>query len=47
MVDSFFELRMNSLYTTLEEIEKEIHWSLEDIKKIYKDIDNTIGLSHR
>jgi len=46
-LDSTYELRMNSLLTTIEEIEKEISTTLADIKKIAEDIDNKVGLEHR
>lgn len=46
-LDSTYELRMNSLLTTIEEIEKEISLTLEDIKKVAEDIDNKVGLEHR
>lgn len=44
---SGYELRMNSLLATVEEIEKEIGLTLTAIKKIAKDIDKEIGLEHR
>lgn len=46
-LDSTYELRMNSFFKTIDEIEKEIINILEDIKKIAKDIDRTVGLEHR
>jgi predicted transcriptional regulator len=46
-LDSTYELRMNSLRATIEEIEKEISMTLADIKKVAEDIDNKIGLEHR
>ena len=46
-LDSTHELRMNSLLATIEEIEKEISLTLEDIKKVAEDIDNKVGLEHR
>ena len=46
-IDSAYELRMNSLLTTIEEIEKEINTALINIKNIAKDIDDKIGLEHR
>ena len=46
-LDSTYELRMRSLLTTIEEIEKEISTTLADIKKIAEDIDNKVGLEHR
>lgn len=45
--DSVYELRMNSLLSTVEEIEKEIGLSVEKIKEIASDIDDKIGLEHR
>jgi predicted transcriptional regulator len=44
---SEFELRMNSLHKTIEEIEKDITRTLSDIKRIAGDIDDTLGLEHR
>jgi len=44
---SKYSLRMNSLLTTIEEIEKEITLSIENIKKIAKDIDTKSGIEHR
>jgi len=46
-LDSTYELRMNSLLATIEEIEKEISLTLADIKQIAVDIDNKVGLEHR
>ena len=46
-LESKYELRMNSLLTTINEIQKNINVTLEDIKKVAKDIDNKIGLEHR
>ena len=46
-LDSKYELRMNSLLTTIDEIEKEISTTLGNIKKIAEDIDNKVGLEHR
>jgi predicted transcriptional regulator len=46
-LDSGYELRMNSLLATIEEIEKEISLTLADIKQIADDIDNKVGLEHR
>ena len=46
-LNSTYELRMNSFLKTIDEIEKEIVNTLEDIKKIARDIDTTIGLEHR
>ena len=45
--DSVYELRMNSLLTTIEEMKKEVDSTLENIKKIAKDIDDKVGLEHR
>ncbi len=42
-----YELRMNSLLITIDEIQKDINMVLEDIKKVAEDIDNKIGLEHR
>lgn len=46
-LDSTYELRMNSFFKTIDEIEREIISILRDIKKIAKDIDSTVGLEHR
>ena len=46
-LESKYELRMNSLLTTINEIQKNINGALEDIKKVAGDIDNKIGLEHR
>ncbi|MGB2764930.1 MAG: ArsR family transcriptional regulator [Candidatus Aminicenantaceae bacterium] len=46
-LDSTYELRMNSLLTTIEEIEKEISMTLAGIKQVAEDIDNKVGLEHR
>ena len=46
-LDGNYELRMNSLLTTIDEIQKDINMSLKDIKKVAEDIDNKIGLEHR
>ncbi|MFH1506614.1 MAG: helix-turn-helix domain-containing protein [archaeon] len=44
---SAYELRMSSLFTTIDEIRKDIEMTLNGIKKIAIDIDNHIGLEHR
>lgn len=46
-IESGYELRMNSLLTTINEIERDITASLADIKKVAEDIDNQIGLENR
>lgn len=46
-IDSGYELRMHSFLKTIEEIEKEITLTLEDIKTIASDIDKKVGLEHR
>lgn len=46
-LNSTYELRMNSFFKTIDEIEREIISILRDIKKIAKDIDSTVGLEHR
>jgi len=46
-LDSSYELRMNNCQKTIEEVEKEIVSTLDDIKKIARDIDRDVGLSHR
>jgi len=44
---SAYELRMKSLLSTIEEIEKETQMTIADIKKVAIDIDNRLGLAHR
>ena len=44
---SLYELRMNSLLTTIETIEKEIIINISNIKRIARDIDDSVGLEHR
>ena len=46
-IESAYELRMKSLMSTIEEIEKEVTLALADIKDIALDVDNKIGLEHR
>jgi len=46
-LDSTYELRMKSLLTTIDEINKDINSILVDIKKVAGDIDNKLGLEHR
>lgn len=46
-LNSTYELRMNSFFKTIDEIEREIVSILRDIKKIAKDIDNAVGLEYR
>jgi predicted transcriptional regulator len=46
-LNSTYELRMNSFFKTIDEIEREIVSILRDIKKIARDIDSTVGLEHR
>ncbi|KYK25525.1 hypothetical protein AYK26_05825 [Euryarchaeota archaeon SM23-78] len=46
-IDSAYELRMNSLLATINEIRRDMNLALEDIKKVASDIDDQIGLEHR
>lgn len=46
-LESTYELRMHSLLSTINEIEKDINMTLEGIKKISGDIDKEIGLENR
>jgi len=46
-LESKYELRMGSLLTTIDEINKDINSALDYIKKISKEIDDKIGLEHR
>lgn len=46
-MESTYELRMHSLLSTINEIEKDINMTLEGIKKISGDIDKEIGLENR
>lgn len=46
-LNSNYELRMNSLYSTIEETEKEIEIAIENVKKIASEIDAEVGLEHR
>jgi predicted transcriptional regulator len=46
-LNSTYELRMNNFQKTIEEVEKEIVSTLDDIKKIARDIDRNVGLAHR
>ena len=46
-LESKYELRMNSLLMTIEEINKDINSTLDYIKHISKEIDDKIGLEHR
>lgn len=46
-LESTYELRMHSLLSTINEIEKDINITLEGIKKISGDIDKEIGLENR
>ncbi len=46
-LESGYELRMNSLLSTLDEVQKEVNMTLEDIKKVAKDIDDQVGLENR
>ena len=46
-LDATYELRMKSLLTTIDEIQKDMDMTLTDIKKVAEDIDNKIGLEHR
>jgi DNA-binding transcriptional ArsR family regulator len=44
---SVYELRMNSLRKTIEEIERDIRRTLVDIKRVAHDIDDQVGLENR
>ena len=46
-LNSTYELRMNNFQRTIEEVEKEIVNTLDDIKRIARDIDRDVGLAHR
>jgi DNA-binding Lrp family transcriptional regulator len=46
-IGSAYQLKMNSLLATIDDIHKEINLTLEDIKKISTEIDNKVGLEHR
>lgn len=46
-LENKYELRMNSLLSTINEIEKDIHATLENIKKIAEQIDQKVGLQNR
>lgn len=46
-IESGYELKMNSLQMTINEIEKEILSTLENIKSVSEDIDSRIGLESR
>ncbi|MBW2984278.1 helix-turn-helix domain-containing protein [Candidatus Woesearchaeota archaeon] len=46
-LESTYELRMKSLLSTIDEIQKDINITLEDIKKVAEDIDDKVGLEHR
>ncbi|MBL7055812.1 winged helix-turn-helix transcriptional regulator [Candidatus Woesearchaeota archaeon] len=46
-LDSEYSLKMNSILSTIEEIEKDIHLVLGNIKAIANDVDDKIGLEHR
>ncbi|MBN1274469.1 MAG: ArsR family transcriptional regulator, partial [Candidatus Aminicenantes bacterium] len=46
-LDSGYELRMNSLCRTIEEIEKEIFITIDDIKKIASEVDHKAGQANR
>jgi len=46
-LNSTYELRMNNFQKTIEEVEKEIVSTLDDIKKIARDIDRNVGLAYR
>jgi len=46
-LDSTYELKMNSLLTTVNEIQKDVVIALEDIKKVAQDIDDKVGLENR
>lgn len=44
---SAYELKMNCLADTIEEIRKEINLTLDDIKKVAEDVDEEVGLESR
>jgi len=46
-LDSAYELRMKSLLSTMEEIEKDIITTIKDLKSIAEDVDNKVGLENR
>ena len=46
-LESAYELRMNSLRKTIDEIERDILRTLGDIKRIAEDVDDRVGLEHR
>ena len=46
-IGSAYELKMNSLANTIEEIRKEVDIALDDIRKVAEDIDEAVGLESR
>lgn len=44
---SVYQLRMNSLLTTIQEIEKDMLGTLDTLKHIATDVDKAAGLTHR
>ncbi|MBN2458124.1 ArsR family transcriptional regulator [Candidatus Woesearchaeota archaeon] len=44
---SAYELKMNCLANTIQEIRKEVDITLDDIQKVAKDIDGAVGLETR
>ena len=46
-LESAYELRMNSLRKTIDEIERDILRTLSDIKRIAEDVDARAGLERR
>lgn len=45
--ENLYELRMNSLQMTVDEIESDIHRILNNIRKIAKGVDEKLGLPYR
>ena len=46
-IGSAYELKMNSLTNTIEEMRKQTNLVLDDIQKVAEDIDEAVGLETR
>ena len=46
-IDSEYELKMNSMLSTINEIQREINHVLDDVKDVAAEIDQRIGLETR
>jgi|SRR3989338_5825779 len=46
-MNSTYQLKMQSLMSTINGMQKEVNMVMEDIKRVAQDVDDKVGLEHR